>query len=96
MILEFHPQVAEDFLQAAEFYESRNVSLVPAFQREFNQVLQQIVANPLLYAEVRGIRRALLVRFPFSVLYRVREPNVIRVLALRHHKRKNLLAAGRK
>jgi len=95
MIVEFHPQVAEDFLQAAEFYEACNASLVPALQREFDQVLGKIVANPKLFAEVRGIRRALLTRFPFSVLYRIRDSNTIRVLALRHHKRKQQFAADR-
>jgi plasmid stabilization system protein ParE len=46
-----------------------------------------IVTNLLIFAEVNGIRRALLRRFPYSVLYRILDDGTVRILAIRHHKR---------
>jgi plasmid stabilization system protein ParE len=96
MNLEFHRLVALEFSEAAEFYDLKKPGLAKEFENELNKVLARIVANPFLFAEVRGVRRALLARFPFSVLYRQPDSGTVRVLALRHHKRKPLLGTARK
>ena len=45
---------------------------------------------------VRGfVRRLILPKFPYSLLYRVVDDNLIRILAIAHHKRKPVYWIGR-
>lgn len=87
MKVEFHPLTADDFRQAADFYENKQPGISKIFRVDLYQAIDLITVNPLLFAEVNEIRRALLRRFPYSVLYRVLRDGTVRILAIRHHKR---------
>ena len=51
------------------------------------QQLERVVENPALYQVLhRGVRRAVMRRFPYGVLYLVEEKGVV-VLAIEHQAR---------
>lgn len=75
-------------MEAAKFYETRAVGLGGDFIREVEHTLAQIVANPEAGSAFAGtIRRRLLRRFPFAILYQTGAEN-LSVIALMHlHRR---------
>ena len=70
-------------------YYTREASAKVAFR--FHSDLKAItdrikrwpMSFPLIHTE---IRRAILKKFPFQVVYRIKAENQIRILAVRHHK----------
>jgi plasmid stabilization system protein ParE len=87
MKVEFHPLTTDDFNQASGFYEQSHPGISELFRTDFANTIDSIIENPLIFAEMNGIRRALLRRFPYSVLYRILDDGTVRILTLRHHKR---------
>ena len=87
MKVEFHPLTADDFKQAADFYQNKQPGTLKVFRADLLRTIDLITVNPLLFAEVNGVRRALLRRFPYSILYRVLKDGTVRVLTIRHHRR---------
>ncbi len=82
-------EVAEaELIEAATFYEARSPGLGEVFLNAVEGALRQIVAHPKAGAVVKpGIRRRLVERFPYSMLYAI-EPGRIRVLAVSHNSRR--------
>ena len=59
-----------DIEEAAAFYESKCDGLGAAFRIAVGEALQQIVAAPEMFPIIRsGIRRCLVRRFPYAVLF---------------------------
>ena len=78
----------EEMLEAAEYYESQRRGLGRAFLAEIHRTVDRIVENPRIGQAVRqGIRRRLLRRFPFGILYRV-DPEEIVIIAVMHLRRR--------
>lgn len=86
MRIEFHPSTVDDLRSAETYYEELQSGLSQAFRTEVIQTIERIRESPFLYAEINGVRRALLRHFPFSVVYRVLRNETIRILLIRHHK----------
>ena len=88
--------LAEKEIDEAEFwYEAQLPGLGKDFHDEVDQKIAHISANPAQYPAVRrGIRRAVLKRFPFSVLFRVSEDTVF-VVGCFHAKRNPTRWRGR-
>ncbi len=84
----FHPLADRELMEAARFYESRAVGLGGDFVREVERALGQIIANPDAGSVLAGtVRRRLVRRFPFAILYQTGSENVS-VIALMHlHRR---------
>jgi len=84
MNFSFHPEAEAEFFAAIDFYEKRELALGKAFAIEVTSAILRILdfpnAWPLLDAEVR---RCLINRFPFAVLYSVEQENVL-ILAIMH------------
>lgn len=88
MKVTFHEEAAAEVNEAAQYYEERAFGLGLSFLAELEEVVEQIVANPEACQLIgHGVRRKLLRRFPYSLLYVV-EPESIRVMAVAHHKRR--------
>lgn len=88
MKLEYHPLSASDLNKAVGHYNKRQDGLGDELRVEVYSAIERIVENPYQYFVVnRDIRRCLVRRFPFSVLYRVIGTETIRVLVIRHHRR---------
>jgi plasmid stabilization system protein ParE len=84
----FHAGADAEVTEAAQYYERRSAGLGLSFLREVEIAIEQIRANPEAYERVGDeIRRKLLKRFPYGVLYAV-EQDRIRIVAVAHHKRR--------
>jgi toxin ParE1/3/4 len=97
MRLEFHKQAASDISQIMDYYESAaGPELADEFYSELQACLQKAANHPETYSvRERDIRRVNLNRFPYHFLFRIVEDRV-RVLVVRHHKRRPSLGVRRR
>lgn len=73
-----------DALEAFRFYEQRREGLGERFRDHLDIALSRIQETPELYPVVhRDLRRTLVERFPYFVLYRV-YPGLIFIVAVMH------------
>lgn len=71
-------EAESDLNEAAAWYERQKVGLGHEFLDEVMRALDSAGVRPYSYPEVhRGIPRAIIGRFPFSVFYRVRCTKVV-------------------
>ena len=89
--LVLRPSAELDIQDAAEWYEDEEVGLGGQFIDELRQVVHRIDALPSQFPEVgRGIRRALLKRFPCSIYFLIRgegDERTAVILAVLHQRR---------
>jgi plasmid stabilization system protein ParE len=72
------PLAQAEFDDAADDYERKSFGLGPRFTRAVDKVLERIGRFPEMYAfAFRDVRCAPVRRFPFVVLYRVTDDEVI-------------------
>ena len=70
MALVFHPDAEDEFHKAIEHYEESSTGLGDAFADEVGSTVARIQSQPNAWSIVRpGIRRALVSRFPYGILY---------------------------
>ena len=87
MRVEYHPGTIIDLNRAIDFYEQKRIGLGGELRNEIYQTIARIAANPLIYRPIAGqMRRCFVHRFPFSILYRVVDGDLLRVLVIRHHR----------
>lgn len=73
MSYSFHPEARSEFEQAIDYYEDREAGLGLDFATEIHSTIQRIVDYPEAWAELeRGVRRCMVRRFPYGVLYATR------------------------
>lgn len=97
MKLEFHPSTATDVREATAYYEQQRPGLGVHFLTELDKAIARIARAPLAFPVVEGeVRRSIIKRFPYVVLYRLLEPDTLRVLVIRHHKRDPQIGVGRR
>lgn len=81
------PEARVEFDEAADWYEQRQVGLGVDFVAKVGDVLARIASNPRMHQMVYGdVRRAVVRRFPFVVLYREEASEVV-VIAVFHASR---------
>jgi len=81
------PEASLEITKAAEWYEAHGRGLGAEFLRVLDACVASVQANPMLYPVVHGeARRALLRRFPYSVIYTLREDTIV-VAACVHTRR---------
>ena len=82
---------------AIEYYQGQKSGLGSEFLEEVRHAALFLAKYPEAAPQVRGpIRRFVLPRFPYSLLYRPLETGLLRILAVAHHKRKPEYWVGRK
>jgi toxin ParE1/3/4 len=86
--VEFHPDAQGELVAAAQFYERQTEGLgldfVLTVQRTYERLLEFPVAGPRFG---RRLRRLLVPKFPYGLLYRI-EPDRIYIVAVMHlHRR---------
>jgi plasmid stabilization system protein ParE len=81
--------------EAVEWYRQQQEGLQMRFLVEFRSTIARIQAQPVIYQELRpGIRRALMRRFPYSVIYEISDDAML-ILAIAHlHRRPFYWASG--
>lgn len=83
----FLPEARAEFDDAADWYEAKRPGLGIDFVAKVREVLKRISINPRLHQIVyRDVRRAVVARFPYVVLYR-EEGNEVIVVAVFHASR---------
>jgi toxin ParE1/3/4 len=85
LIVRFARPAVADVEAARDYYEAIRDDLAVEFRDELEVVLERLTTFPLSgrpVAEIRGVRRARLRRFPFSIFYSVTSEaiEVVRVL----------------
>jgi len=84
MKVEFHPEAAEEFLQAVDWYEEVEPGLGHDFALEVHSAIRAIASFPTAWPALDGdIRRCLTNRFPYGLLFSA-EKNRVSVLAEMH------------
>ncbi len=84
----FHEEAEAEVIEAACYYEERSMGLGHSFLAKLKEAVDEIQANPEACQLVSDeVRRKLVQRFPYSVLYAI-EKDRIRVMAVAHHKRR--------
>ena len=83
------PALAE-MAEAAQFYESRQVGLGQQFLDAIDRAIEDLEENPRRWPVLKKqIRRRLVGRFPYGILYRI-DPQQITIIAIMHlHRRPN-------
>lgn len=80
----FHPEAEEEFLQAIDYYEDCKKGLGYEFSVEVYLAIQRAVTFPFAWQVITGdIRRVLVHKFPYGVLYSV-EAKKIFIIAIMH------------
>ena len=89
MTLVFHPLTEREFIAAAGFYETRAPGLGADFIRQIKPAMSEIVARSKAGRLFAGttIRRRLIQRFPFGVVYEIESAN-ISIIAVMHLRRR--------
>lgn len=91
----FHELAERELNDAALYYERESAGLGLKFLDEDENYIDAIVKNPNAGKRVRGqVRRRILRKFPYGILYSVRE-GTIRVLAIMNLKRRPMYWVGR-
>lgn len=87
MKVDFHPEAAEEFEAAVDWYEAREAGLGLDFAVEVHAAIRLAAAMPEAWSRLSGnVRRVLVNRFPYGVLYEA-ENTCLRVLAVMHLRR---------
>ncbi len=77
-------EAEREILEAVEFYHERVGGLAAEFYAEFCRARAEIEAFPELWGNVSGgYRRKLLKRFPYGVIYRIEDEQVL-IVAVAH------------
>jgi plasmid stabilization system protein ParE len=87
MTIVFHPEAAEEFEAAVDWYETREIGLGLDFAVEIHAAIQRASAMPNAWTRLSGnVRRVLVNRFPYGVLYEPGNAHLL-VLAVMHLRR---------
>ena len=91
----FHRLAELELLDAAAYYDLESPGLGRTFLTEIEACLERILQQPRAGVVLRGdVRRRLLARFPFGLLYKVK-PNGVRILAVMNLRRRPWYWVGR-
>jgi toxin ParE1/3/4 len=76
-------------LNAVEYYRERSSELARDFYEELNRAIEDLLEFPESSPVIHpiGVRRKVLQRFPYDVLYTV-DPDVLYIVAIAHQKRR--------
>lgn len=78
----------EEMTEASVFYEAATSGLGAGFLNEIQRAINILREHPELGQPIgRGLRRALLHRFPFSLIYAVKVGEIL-VVAIAHQRRR--------
>ncbi len=88
MRIDYHPSISAELEEIRDHYESCSPGLGTDFVDEFERQVLTIAAMPTRWMTVRGdIRRSLMKRFPYVILFRTIGGESIRVTVVKHEKR---------
>ncbi len=84
---QFHPKARDEFEKSAQFYEGKFPGLGLAFVTEVEAAVSFVLTQPEAGVSVSSeLRRVLVSRFPFAIVYRVKG-EIIHIVAVAHQRR---------
>ena len=97
MKVEYHPALERELLEVRDYYNERSLGLGGAFVDEFERQILHIATQPERWMVVQGdMRRALMRRFPYVILFRIMDERTIRVTVVKHEARHPAFGIHRK
>jgi len=86
--IDFLPAADQEMIEAARYYQSLSTGLGDDYLAEVEHAVQSIALSPQTWPILEGdLRRRLIKRFPFGILYRI-EPEKILIVAVAHLRKK--------
>lgn len=87
MSFSFHPESEEEFNKAIEYYEDIEPGLGYDFALEVYSTIQRSIKFPKAWTVLEGeIRRSLVRRFPYGVLYSEEQEEIFIVAVMNLHR----------
>ena len=84
----FHPEADAEFIDATRYYERQAPGLGGIFLNEVLKAINVIQENPEMFKPIgSGVRRKVLHRFPYSLLYAIESEKIL-IVAMMHQKRR--------
>lgn len=85
----FHPEAVREVESARNWYREKSSAAEKGFIAELNHAVEQVASAPLRWPSYKAkTRRFVFKRYPYSVVYRVYDGDLVRVLAIVHGKRR--------
>tara|TARA_R110000782_G_scaffold49668_12_gene108068 strand:- start:1988 stop:2269 length:282 start_codon:yes stop_codon:yes gene_type:complete len=85
----FNRKAAQELLDATRYYGNESIGLGSEFSQEIQRALLLITRYPKIGLTIRhNMRRFVLARFPYYIIYRILSDGYIRILAIAHQKQK--------
>jgi len=90
MRFSFHPEAEKEFNEEIEFYEDIEPGLGYDFAMEVYSAIDRAVEFPKAWSVLEGdVRRSLVRRFPYGVLYSEEEEEIFVVAVMSLHREPN-------
>ncbi|MCB1176035.1 MAG: type II toxin-antitoxin system RelE/ParE family toxin [Leptospiraceae bacterium] len=81
------PSAKEDIKESYQYYEEQKEGLGAEFLDEVNEKIQEIVEKPEKYSKYyKNVRKTSLKRFPFNILYTIKE-KLVAIIGVWHKRR---------
>jgi plasmid stabilization system protein ParE len=88
MRIEYHPDLEKELIEVRSYYNDRSPGLGDEFVDEFERQVLRIAAMPERWMIVRSdVRRALMKRFPYVILFRILSEEAVRITVVKHERR---------
>ncbi len=88
--MEFHRLALEESRRAAAWYRKRSARAAERFVQQIRIAIERVTADPesfpLIGAQFRSIRIG---KYPFMLIYEIRSPEVVFVIAIAHTSRRS-------
>jgi plasmid stabilization system protein ParE len=90
-----HPDAEDEALELARFNEARTPGLGQAFLDEVEHASRWIAESPQRWPRLRGgMRKILLRRFPFALIYREEEDAILLLAVMHQHREPDYLSSA--
>jgi hypothetical protein len=90
MLIKFHPSAEDEFLHAVDYYEDIQSHLGLEFASEDYEDIERIESFPQAWQKMTSkTRRCLINRFPFGVIYHIKDDTLIIVAVMHLSKQPN-------
>lgn len=84
----FHPEAEAELIEAADYHESKETGLGVDFAMEIYSAIERIASFPMAWPKIEPeIRRCLVRRFPYGILYSDNRDTIL-IVAIMHLHRK--------
>ena len=86
--VEFHPEAQNEFASAARYYEDQQDRLGLDFMVTIQRTYERLLESPAAGAPFgRRLRRVLVPKFPYGLLYRVEAARIYIIAVMHLHRR---------